>query len=44
MQTLEYQCREIEEGIYLISLYNGSAKLAGVAQLAVTQNVKFGWK
>lgn len=32
--------RESKEGIYLISLYNEIAKLAGNAQLAVTQNAE----
>lgn len=32
--------RESKEGIYLISLYNEIAKLAGIAQLPVTQNAE----
>ncbi len=32
--------RESKEGIYLISLYNEIAKLAGTAQLAVSQNAE----
>ncbi|NUM31116.1 MAG: TAT-variant-translocated molybdopterin oxidoreductase [Bacteroidetes bacterium] len=32
--------KESKEGIYIISLYNEIAKLAGVAQLAVTQNAE----
>ncbi|MCC6722464.1 MAG: TAT-variant-translocated molybdopterin oxidoreductase [Bacteroidia bacterium] len=32
--------KESKEGIYVISLYNEIAKLAGVAQLAVTQNAE----